>query len=280
MKGKHNEQSFLVFKRKDISFEIPDDYPEENIPKFTNMEEFKKWYALQNFEPFRVVDLDDDDQVIHIAQSRLAKDSIKALVDDLHKYKHLIEGEGWIQRFAFSLGPEGYFYELANTYLPVEVYQKLKGKLLKKYPDKTFTEIVNDLTQENDYYLTTSSEHFIQFLYDEGIRFPKNNIFNLNFSKIGNFEDETEWDEDDDPPFTLKKLTLLLEMCSTRIHKDNIHIASYEILKLIQSTQWDKLNLLIEKGIFTKPLIQAIFEKGEDIPVEIKAKLLALWGDK
>jgi hypothetical protein len=35
----------------------------------------------------------------------------------------------------------------------------------------------------------------------------------------------------------------------------------------------------MEKGIFTKPLIQTVFESNAEIPVEIKAKLLALLGD-
>jgi hypothetical protein len=36
--------SYLVFERKDVTFEVPDDFPEDQIPKFLTHRDFLIWY--------------------------------------------------------------------------------------------------------------------------------------------------------------------------------------------------------------------------------------------
>lgn len=58
-----SEEVYLVFKKKEIHFEVPDDFPEEKIPKFSNLDDFNAWYKKQNFKPYEVT-LTDGDHLI------------------------------------------------------------------------------------------------------------------------------------------------------------------------------------------------------------------------
>jgi hypothetical protein len=53
------EQTYLIFKRREIEFEIPDDFPENQIPKFSSLQDFETWFKKQEFKEYQVKEEDD-----------------------------------------------------------------------------------------------------------------------------------------------------------------------------------------------------------------------------
>jgi len=271
-KKKLNENHYLVFRRKEIQFEIPDDFPEDQIPIFTNLKDFKSWYKLQKFKPFEITEYSDHDYVIDFANGNKAKKTVMYLLDEINQHKHLIQGDGFAERIALSLAPERYFYELSKTYLTEEVYKKLKEKLVLKNPDQKFSETVLDLVTDKNF-LQESSEPFIKFLFDEKVSFLSINFFDLNFSYFGSFEENDEWDENSEPPFTLKKVELLLKMCKKDINELNTDNVFENFTNLIKTSQEEKLKLILEKGNIPSSIIKKLIKENESMKPKFKSML-------
>jgi hypothetical protein len=266
------EKTFLVFNRKEIQFEVPDDFPEDQIPVFTNLKEFKKWHKLKKFKAFKINENSENDYVINFTWSDHAKESVSNLIKEIDKNKHLIEGNGFPEAIALSLAPERYFIELSKTYLPREAYEKVKKKLLLKYPNQKFQEIVSGLITHYSI-LQDSSEPFINFLFDESITLNALNFFDLNFSYYGNFEENDEWDENSEPPFTLKKVEMLLNMSKKDVNKDNFDKVIENLISLISTSQEEKLKLILEKGKVPLKVIDHILKNNPSISKAFKSLL-------
>jgi hypothetical protein len=182
------ERTYLVFKNKQVHFEVPDEFPEDKIPNFFNIKDFEIWYKQQNFKPYKVIDYEKKDNVVErpcFSWGNCNFNQVKNFFKDLEDNHHLIEGDGFPEAIALSIYPESFIFWLQGTVLPMEVYEKLKDKLLKKYPKKPFTKIIQENRDVLD--LSKISEQFLEFLFKEKIDLSTFNFFELDFSCPGSF---------------------------------------------------------------------------------------------
>ena len=185
--------SYLVFERKDVTFQVPDDFPEDQIPKFLTHKEFLIWYKGQNFSNLQYENINGDDEknVIEFKEngytgftpndfeaykSRIS--SVKRFFKNIKENKHLLEG--FFNEKMFSLNPIDFLEDLSKLNLPVSAFQQLKIKLLKKYPTKLLNQILK--SHLNVRLLNSASEQFVEMLFEEKINLQQVNFFSLDFN--------------------------------------------------------------------------------------------------
>lgn len=288
------KNSYLVFKRKEISFDVPDDFPEDKIPKFMTDIDFKKWYKEQGFTNMTIMDEEDFDLVpatkpfVYVLdleennetynhfygdftiQKRI--NTIKRFISKLANNNHLIK-EDLLDTLS-AIDPLDYL-NLLRLNLPAEIYENFKVALSSKYPDKTIIEILKThLTPE---LIDNSSEQFIEFLYKEKITLKEINFLDLNFQFTENLIDAIRNDNwgTFDPPFSLRKMELLLEMCEAKETKENQMDVLKRLTYLIKSNSIEKFKLLISKNILGKKTIKKLLRSISNIQITFSSLLLS-----
>jgi hypothetical protein len=263
-------KSYLVFKRKDISFEVPDDFPEENIPTFINEDDFKKWYKNQGFKNLTVENnFEDKEGVIGLrAEDESLKDTkarikpLNILLKDLEKHDNLLKEEGTLPAALFALYPENFIKVIASKYLPKNAYEKLKSNLQNKFPEESFQSLCDQFINSN--IIQHASETFVTFLMDEKITLKPINFYELDFDYIGTFDEkQDDWDVAyEENPFTLSKMEYLWNMCDQQFNeKKNTNELIKKILLIMKTKQKNKLILLLKLKIVPRKSIQLILEK-------------------
>jgi hypothetical protein len=277
-------KSYLVFKRKDVSFEVPDDFPEEEIPTFINEEEFKKWYKKQRFKNLKIDnDFDGKEGVMQLNnlsdqsdKDILEKiDNLKNYLNDLELHQKLLKEESTLPNLLLALYPEEYLFTICKKYLPFNAYDKLHEKLMQKFPKEGFQAIIDKILYPH--HIDSMSESFIDFLLVKKIRLKKINFIDLKFTEIGTFNDLDSWNGYfDDPPFTVGKVEKLIKICNIKVTiKDQQNKLREKVIRLITSNQKQKLVLLIKKKIISTKLIQSLLkENGEVISSNYKKLLV------
>lgn len=278
--------SFLVYKRKEVSFDIPDDFPEDQIPNFMTEAEFKKWYKSQKFKNLSFSDLEDEGKasVIEFKENnynaelnpndpkvyKLRINTVKSFFKDLKTNRHLLQGSFNVMMIA--LDPLDYLRTFSSKNLPLDFYKQYKKLLLDKYPQKTLNEILKPKLDK--YIINSSSEQFIVFLKKEKIELKKINFFQLDFSRPGKLTDLESLDEFAEPPFSTNKIGFLLRICDTHVlSKDQNKIVNH-LLKLIETNQIDKIKLLISKKLLKNDLLKTLLTQKEDMSIQIKSLIL------
>jgi hypothetical protein len=291
--SKSKKNSYLVFKRKEVSFDVPDDFPEDKIPKFLTEIDFKKWYKEQGFKNLKfmnekdynsvpiidpyVLDLEEDNSSYnyHYGHFPLQKriNTIKSFVSKLNKNKHLIKSD--LLDTLSAIDPLDYL-NLLRLNLTAETYEKFKVALMNKYPNKTIIEILKPhLTLE---LIDNCSEQFVEFLNKEKIPLKDINFLDLHFQFSERLIEAIRNDlwGTFDPPFSLRKMELLLEMCEVKETKENQLNVLKRLTYLIESNSFEKLKSLISKNILGKKTIKSLLKSSTKIPINILSLLLSV----
>ena len=270
----NHKKYYLIQKNKTMYFEVPDDYPEGKIPKFLNLKDFNTWCSQQGFIK-KSEEAEDNELVYRYSVNDIKTMNFIPLLNDLERYQHLIEGDGFPESVALSLSPEGYFRELYKSILPMEVYEKFKVKLMKKIPNQEFSKIIDELIENDEFFsLNDTSETFIEFLNKEKVLLESFNFYDLSFSDPGAFEEKEDWDESSMPPFSPRKVELLLSMCQKIVNKDQFEYIKRDLLSIIESNQLEKLGIILKHGELPKLLIKEFLKENEEMSVELKSMFI------
>lgn len=108
-----------------MDFQVPDDYPEDKIPKFSTLKDFDTWYRKQNFKPYQVTKIDEDKVVDFPFVNSDLKNTFN-LLSEIEKNQDLIDGDGFPETIALSITPEGYLRDISKTILPTKFTISLK----------------------------------------------------------------------------------------------------------------------------------------------------------
>jgi hypothetical protein len=287
------KNSYLVFKRKEASFDIPDNFPEDKIPKFLTEIDFKKWYKEQGFKNLKIMNVKDyksepiiDPYVLDLEENNETYNSfynhfplkkrihtIKSFIKNLNKNKHLIVGD--LLDTLSAIDPLDYL-NLLRLNLTAETYEKFKVALINKYSNKTIIEILKPhLTLD---LVDKSSEQFVEFLNKEKITLKGINFLDLDFHFPEKLIDAISLDDWGrfNPPFSLRKMELLLEMCEVKETKENQMNVLKRLTYLIESNSFEKLKLLISQNVFSKTTIKFLLKTSSKIPNNIMSQLLSV----
>lgn len=273
---KNNKNYLLVQKNKGIELEIPDNFPLDQIPNFSNYLSFESWCKEKGFK-FTFSHQEDNDLVYRYSSHDIKnrKSGFLSLINELEINQNLIQGKGFSESVALSIAPEGYLKTLMRSILPIEVYKKFKDKLLKKYPKYKFSDLILKILKKDMYFeLNNISENFLEFLYEEKINLSTFNFYEFSFTDPGAFEDKDDWDESSAPPFSARKTELLLKMCSKTINNDQIDYIKKDLKKLIESEQLLKMELILKQGALPKSIIKSLMEEIPDMPSKYQLLIL------
>jgi hypothetical protein len=291
-KTKSKKNSYLVFKRKEISFDVPDNFPTDKIPKFMTEIDFRKWYKKQGFRNLKIVyekdykgepitnpfvlDLEENNEDYNDFYGNFSINkrihTLNSFISKLNDNKHLIKDD--LLDTLSAIDPID-FFNLLTLNLSSETYEKFKNALLTKYPKKTIFEILyNHL---NFGVINKSSEQFIEFLYKEKIPLKQFNFLDFNFAfpeKLTDAIDNDDWGRFT-PPFSIKKMELLLEMCDAKETKENHEKILIKLTNLIKSNSVEKMKLLLTKNILEMKTIKKLLRLFPNIPITFSSLLLS-----
>jgi hypothetical protein len=284
--------SYLVFERKDVTFQVPDDFPEDQIPKFLTHREFLIWYKSQNFTNLEYInDYDDNEKhVIAFYENnfkaelksndpevyKLRISSVKWFFRNMKQDRHLLKG--WFNEQMFSLNPIDFLKDLSEVNLPITAYQTLKNKLIKKYPTKSLQQILKPLI--NNRLLDDASEQFLEMLFEEKIDLQGVHFFSLHFTKFGKIVEYDSMDEFSNAPFSLRKMELLLKMCNLKYTKSTLPELINQLNKLIETKQMDKFKLLLASKVLDKTMAKEILKTGDKLTLQLKSLLLSIFKEE
>lgn len=265
------EHSYLVFKQKEIQFEIPDDFPIDQIPKFSSLTDFEIWYKKQGFMPYRVTD--EDTNTTYLLSSNKYQHFIDFeennateyqhgckmvldLIKEIQTYQHLFVGQSLPEKL-LSVFPEQHIKLLSKIILPINTFQKLKSLLITKYPNKKLIDLIKDYIDINEI-----SEQFTEFLSLEKADLSAIKFYESNFTYPSSFEEKEDWYASfDNPPFSARKTELLLKMCQKKINKDDVESVKNKLKEIIETNQLVKVKVVLECGELPKSLLQDLIEE-------------------
>lgn len=281
-------KSYLLFRQRDVFFDIPDDFPEDLIPEFMTYNEFLKWYKSNNFSSLEYYDYQDNGNVkviafnedfyrtelplndIEIYNKRIKK--IKQFFKRIQLNRHLYKGD--FNEKMLSIHPLDFFNAFAEINLPLKAYRIYKEKLLFKFPNKTLKEIIKKFL--TPILISSASEQFIEFLSEEKIDLYNLNFFELSFGNQGKIINTDYVDYYTTAPFSFKKMKMLLSMCNLKYSKKKEWSFLQNIISLINSNQFEKLDLLFTYNLLYPSIINKILVKVDNMPIFVKAKLLSV----
>lgn len=152
--------------------------------------------------------------------------------------------------------------------MPVEVYEVIKTKIEEKFQNMSFSVYVQKYLEALDnqvWFFNNISENFLEFLFKEKVNLSFMNFFELEFNEPGKFEEKPHWNEQSAPPFSPRKVELLLNMCNKKINKEHLYSLDQKLMKTIKTNQFEKVKVILKYGSLPNSMIQEFLNKHNDI---------------
>jgi hypothetical protein len=273
MNKENDGPTFLVFKRKKMTIEVPDDFPEDQIPNFIHENEFDAWCHSKGFKSLTLTNEKALDKVIKIEDKPKLADQTENSTGDINSLvlflkhmeaqQHLLNLSGGFVRKLFAIYPDELLEITSKGILPKEAFQMIKEFFIKRFPQVKVKDFLQKRITEK--IINDASEAFIAFLKKEKVSLSHIHFFSLDFANPSTFHEQEDWDALATPPFTLKKLELLVAMCDISFEDRNRTSVIENLRKLILTKQDKKLKLILDLDLIPKEIFTYLLANDQSI---------------